>query len=215
MKAISLFSGGKDSFFSALVALEQGFDIQYAVTIDPEEYSMMFHFPNTMLADLSARLLGMEVRHVQEKDFSASLEKARDEGIKAVVSGAIASEYQKTRIEELCTDLGMTSFTPMWRKDQYLLMDAIMQSGIGAMIVSVSAEGLEEEDLGKSLDGDFVTKIRGIDERIGINPAGEGGEYETYVRSLEGSGRVVIDRAEKQWKGSGGYYSISEAHFER
>ncbi len=208
MKAVSLFSGGKDSFFSALIAMEQGFDVEYAITIDPEEYSMMFHFPNTSAADLSASLLGIEVRHVGESDFVSSLREAKEEGIEAVISGAIASEYQKTRIEGICTDLGLVSYTPIWRKDQYLLLSEMVNSGIGAIIVSVSAEGLSEEDLGAAIDKKFIEKIRRIDEKIGINAAGEGGEYESFVRKLEGSGEIVFDKTRVVWKGSGGYLLI-------
>lgn len=208
MKAISLFSGGKDSFFSALIAMEQGFDIQYAVTIDPEEYSMMFHYPNTSAADLAASLLGIEVIHVKEPEFVLSLERARDEGIEAVISGAIASEYQKTRIEGICTDLGMVSYTPIWRKNQNLLLDEMLSSGIEAVIVSVSAEGLDQDDLGRVIGHEFIEKLNSINRKIGINVAGEGGEYESFVRKLEGSGQIELEISGKKWKGSGGYLVI-------
>lgn len=208
MKAVSLFSGGKDSFFSALIAMEQGFEVEYAITIDPEEYSMMFHYPNTTAADLAASLLGMRVIHIRESEFISALETARSQGIEAVISGAIASEYQKTRIEGICTELGMVSYTPIWRKDQYLLMKEMIGSGIGAIVVSVSAEGLGEEDLGRSIDNDFINKLAGIDRRIGINVAGEGGEYESFVKELEGHGSIELEKTRKVWKGSGGYLII-------
>lgn len=214
MKAVSLFSGGKDSFFSALIAGEQGFDIMYAITIDPEEYSMMFHYPNTKAADLSASLLGLEVRHVHEGDFVKALEQARNAGAEAVISGAIASEYQKTRIEGICSDLGLVSFTPIWRKDQTLLLRSMIESGIEAVIISVSAEGLDEDDLGRAVDEEFIGRMASIDSRIGINVAGEGGEYESYVRGLAGKGRIEFDSARKEWHGSGGYLVIEEAHLE-
>ena len=52
MKAIALFSGGKDSFLSAMMAEEQGYEILYGVTVVPEEYSMMFHYPNSKISVL-------------------------------------------------------------------------------------------------------------------------------------------------------------------
>ncbi|AKA49085.1 ATPase [uncultured archaeon] len=215
MKAVSLFSGGKDSFFSALIAMEQGFDVQYAITIDPEEYSMMFHFPNTSAADLSAKLLGLNVKHVKERDFRTSLENARSEGVEAVISGAIASDYQKTRIERICTELGMVSYTPIWRKSQYLLLKEMISAGIEAIVVSVSAEGLGEEDLGRKIDKKFLEKMSDIDRRIGINVAGEGGEYETFVKGLAGAGEIDLEKVSKHWKGSGGYLLIESGLFVR
>lgn len=215
MKAVSLFSGGKDSFFSALIAMEQGFDVEYAITIDPEEYSMMFHFPNTSSADLSAGLLGLNVKHIKESDFVPALKAAHDEGVEAVVSGAIASDYQKTRIESICTDLGLVSFTPIWRKNQNLLLKEIIKSGIMAIIVSVSAEGLVEKDLGRPVDSEFIEYMGSIDRRIGINVAGEGGEYETFVRGLEGVGTIELTGTKKIWKGSGGYLLIENGKFQK
>lgn len=212
MRAISLFSGGKDSFFSALIASEQGFDIEYALTVDPEEYSMMFHYPNTDLADLSASLLGLEVKHIGERDFRDAIESAKENGIEAVISGAIASEYQKTRIENLCTELGLVSFTPLWKKNQYLLISEMIRSGLQIIIVSVSAEGLDENCLGRGVDESFVELVGKIDRRIGINVAGEGGEYESFVIGLEGYGSISLDETEKVWKGSGGYLLIKSAH---
>lgn len=211
MKAVSLFSGGKDSFFSAMTAMEQGFDIQYAITVDPGEYSMMFHYPNTRAADLSASLLGMKVEHIQEEDFHEALKEAEERGIKAVVSGAIASEYQKTRIEKLCTELGMVSYSPLWRKNQERLLVEMLHSGMKVRIVSVSAEGLTENDLGKTIDEDFIARMKEIDRRIGINIAGEGGEYESFVYGLVGSGEITFQKTSKIWKGSGGYLIIDDA----
>lgn len=213
MKAVALFSGGKDSFLSALIAMEQGLDVQYCITIDPEEYSMMFHYPNTSYADLAAQLLGVTVRHVREENFRNSLEKCREEGIEAVVSGAIASEYQKTRIEHICTDLGLISYTPLWRKDQLIILNKVVESGMTAVIVSVSAEGLLESDLGSRINSAFISRMLALNESIRINLAGEGGEYESFVTSLTGHGSIIIDSFEKTWKGSGGYLTIKHAHY--
>ncbi len=213
MKSVALFSGGKDSFLSALIASEQGLDVSHCVTIDPAEHSMMFHYPNTRAADLSAKLLGLGVKHVREERFAAELASLEKDGVQAVISGAIASEYQKTRIERLCTELGLVSYTPLWRKRQDLVLKKVIESGMKAMVVSVSAEGLGEGDLGTTINSDFIEKMAHLNDRIGINMAGEGGEYETYVFGLEGRGMVSIDSSNLRWQGSGGYLLIESAHF--
>ncbi|MGC8609115.1 MAG: diphthine--ammonia ligase, partial [Thermoplasmata archaeon] len=50
MKSAVLMSGGKDSFYSTVIAIDQGFEISKAIIIVPEEYSFMFHYPNVKLA---------------------------------------------------------------------------------------------------------------------------------------------------------------------
>ena len=37
--------------------------------------------------------------------------------IDCVVTGAIASEYQNSRIERICSELGLRSIAPLWRRE--------------------------------------------------------------------------------------------------
>ena len=50
--------------------------------------------------------------------------------VDGVVSGAVWSDYQWDRMNIVCGDLGLRFFAPMWRKDQDLLLDEIIASGI-------------------------------------------------------------------------------------
>lgn len=211
MKAIALFSGGKDSFMSAQIAMEQGFEIVKALTIDPEEFSFMFHFPNVDKADLAASLLGLEVEHIREDDFEKRIREFAESGIDALVSGAIASEYQKTRIERICTEYGLISFTPLWKKKQPDLLRELQSRGIRAIVVSVAAEGLDESDLGRIIDTDYMEHLSKLEEKYRINVAGEGGEYESFVCEIAGGRKVTIRKARKVWEGSHGYYLIEDA----
>ena len=72
------------------------------------------------------------------------------------------------------------------------------------MIVSVSAEGLTGDDLGKTIDQKYLNHLRYLGEKYGINIAGEGGEYETFVYGL-GNTEIKDIKQEKIWKKSGGY----------
>lgn len=211
MKAIALFSGGKDSFLAAQIAMEQGFDIVKAITVVPEEFSFMFHFPNVDKAGLAASLLDLEVEHIKEDEFEMRMRQFSKDGIEALISGAIASEYQKTRIERMCTEFDMTSFTPLWKKNQTILLEELQNRGIKAMIVSVSAEGLSESDLGRTIDEDYMKHLKKLEERYRINVAGEGGEYESFVYEIAGKKKVSIRKSRKVWEGSHGYYLIEEA----
>ena len=60
MKSFALFSGGKDSFLSVTIAIEQGFEVETNLTIIPEEFSMMFQYPNVKNSRFASALLGIQ-----------------------------------------------------------------------------------------------------------------------------------------------------------
>lgn len=210
MKALSLLSGGKDSFLAAQFATEQGFEVDTALTVIPQEFSLMYHYPNAQKASLVASLAGMNWISVEENSLGDEIRKFANAGYQALVSGAIASEYQKTRLEEMCSSAGIISYTPLWHKDQKMILEELILRNIGAMIVSVSAEGFTEADLGRVIDQEFIHDLENRNEKYGINLAGEGGEYESFVFSSGGrSVRILSSR--RIWQGSHGYLLIDKA----
>ena len=212
MRSVSLFSGGKDSFLSAQIAMEQGFEIIAAITVVPEEFSFMFHYPNAHMSRYAASLLDLKVIETSEDNLWKLIAgMVENDQVEAVISGAIASDYQKTRIEAACSDLGIISFTPLWRIDQERELNEIIMRGISPIIVSVSAEGFDMDDLGKTIDKRYLETLKKKNERYGINVTGEGGEYETFVTGLEPGKRVIIEESERVWEGSHGYLLINKA----
>ncbi|CAC11665.1 conserved hypothetical protein [Thermoplasma acidophilum] len=206
MKAIALISGGKDSFLSAYIAMQQGFDIVRAMIVRPQEYSYMFHFPNVDKAGYVAGMLGIEPEFVLEDGFQQRVKEYASDGVKAIVSGAIASEFQKTRLERIATEFSIISYTPLWKVDQHRVMRDILDAGIRAMIVSVSAEGFSENDLGREIDDKYLERLYHLEKRYGINITGEGGEYETFVFGF--GNKYISVKGHRIWKGSGGYFNI-------
>lgn len=210
MKTLALLSGGKDSFLSAQIAMEQGYDVKAALTVIPEEFSMMFHYPNAAKAEMVASLLGVPWDTIKEEDFKSAIAQYVNMGFKAITVGAIASEYQKTRVERLCTELGIMSFIPLWRKEQKLILKELQLRGIKAMIVSVSAEGFGPEDLGRTIDQGYIAELDEKNRKYGINVSGEGGEYESYVLAARGMGELEVTESEKIWEGSHGYMLLKD-----
>ena len=204
MKAISLFSGGKDSFLSAMIAAEQGYEIEYGITIVPEEYSMMFHYPNSRVSEYAASLLGFPVKYIKEEEYMEYISRVCRGEIDAIVTGAIASDYQKTRIEKLCYETRTIVYSPLWRKKQDFVIEQLILRNIRSMIVSVSAEGFNEADLGATINENYFLHLKELESRYRINVAGEGGEYETFVYGL-GKENIDLPKGEKIWKNSGGY----------
>jgi ABC transporter with metal-binding/Fe-S-binding domain ATP-binding protein len=204
MKAVALFSGGKDSFLSAMMAGEQGFKIEYGITVVPEEYSMMFHYPNSKMSLYAASLLGFPIRYIKECDYKEYISGICRDGMDMIITGAIASDYQKTRIEKLCYNFRTIVYSPLWRKKQDFIIEQLILRQIKAMIVSVSAEGFTENDLGATIDDEYFLHLKELENKYRINIAGEGGEYETFVYGV-GNKKIDIPRGKKLWKNSGGY----------
>jgi diphthine-ammonia ligase len=46
--------------------------------------------------------------------------------ISAVSSGAIASDYQRLRVESVCSRLGLVSLAYLWKQDQTLLLEEMV-----------------------------------------------------------------------------------------
>jgi diphthine-ammonia ligase len=73
-------------------------------------------------------------------------------GLQAVASGAILSNYQRTRVEHVCSRLGLVSLAFLWQQDQQVLLDRMIDSGLNAVLVKVASAGLDTSHLGLSLE---------------------------------------------------------------
>ncbi len=152
MKVAVLFSGGKDSAFALWYAQMQGWDVTTLVTVFSEsEDSWMFHYPAIKWTKLQAQAIGipqtllptMGVKEKELEDLSAGLEKLRrSSGIDAVVSGAVASEYQRTRLDNICEGLGLKSFAPLWHKNQEQLVGEQIAAGFEIILTCVQCVGV-------------------------------------------------------------------------
>ncbi|XP_077228818.1 endoribonuclease isoform X2 [Tasmannia lanceolata] len=115
--------------------------------------------------------------------------------IAAVSSGAIASDYQRLRVESVCSRLGLVSLAYLWKHDQSLLLQEMITKGIVAITVKVAAMGLNpSKHLGREI-AYLQPQLIQLKEKYGINVCGEGGEYETLTLDcpLFKNARIVLD----------------------
>ncbi len=216
MKAVALLSGGKDSTLAAYLA-SKDYDVKHALVVVPsDEESMMFHVPNAYLGELVAKAMGLRPVRVSsgrgdEGDMRALEDALASLDVDALISGAIASRYQKERLDALCERLGIEHVHPLWGIDPFEELELLVEEGFDVMVTAVAAEGMGEEWLGRRLDRGFIEDVRVLHETYGIHPAGEGGEYETLV--LDGPpfrARLEIVKARKEWDGVSGRLVIEE-----
>jgi len=222
MRVAALFSGGKDSVFAVYIAQQYGWDVFPLVTLLPEKQdSWMFHSINIHLTELLAQaidipLVKKSTKGEKEKELVDLKNLLQDLEIDGVISGAIASEYQRTRIEKICDEIGIKSFTPLWHKNQKFLLRDQVKAGFHIIIIGVFAAGFDETWLGKTIDEQTIDALVSLHEKYKINIAGEGGEFETLV--LSGplfSQKLVIDEFLKEWNRDNGIFQVKSAHLEK
>jgi len=146
----------------------------------------MFHIPNIELTKLQAESMNFpiifaESSGIKEKELE-DIEKALKEAIKkykieGVVSGALASNYQKSRIDYICKKLKLKSISPLWQINSEQYLNDLIKNNFEVIIAGIAADGLKKEFLGMKIDSKFLEKIKNLK----IHPGGEGGEYESLV----------------------------------
>lgn len=219
MKIAVLFSGGKDSVYATWISQHQGWDISALVSVLPKSVeSMMFHFPAVKWTKLQAQALGLvhQVITPGEDELLSLKEKLgvmhEKLGINGVVTGAVASDYQKSRIDRIADDLGLRSFAPLWHKDPKRLVDDLKALGFRIIITGVGAAGLDESWLGTELTDDRWARLGDLVEKYGIHLTGEGGEYETFVLDTPMfKNSIQIQKSHNEWGGQSGRYLIESA----
>tara|TARA_Y100000034_G_scaffold127479_1_gene180311 strand:+ start:680 stop:1336 length:657 start_codon:yes stop_codon:yes gene_type:complete len=186
MRAAVLFSGGKDSTF-ALFKEIKNHEIKCLISLFPERSdSYMFHYPNIELVKHQAKELNLPLitqktkgeKEEELKDLEIAIKKAIEEyKIEALISGALASNYQKSRIEKLCGKLNIKSIAPLWHINPEDYLNQLIKNKFEVIITGIAADGLNETFLGRKIDNKLIQNFK----KLNIHLGAEGGEYETFV----------------------------------
>ena len=142
MKFVALVSGGKDSIYNIMECVRNGHDLTACVhlgaPVSPQEESYMYQTAaSEVMPILVEQCLGVpfilykrqgtssnttlvyetttEKDEVEDLYEALALAKKQFPEIQAVASGAILSTYQRVRIEHVCSRLGLTSLSYLWR----------------------------------------------------------------------------------------------------
>ena len=117
--------------------------------------------------------------------------------VTAISCGALFSNYQRVRVEHVCSRLSMTPLSFLWRMHQHILLDAMIEDGLHAVLVKVAAPGLlPRRHLNKDLSV-LRQHFKALHERFQFHVCGEGGEYESLVLDCPlFKKRLVLDETE-------------------
>lgn len=181
----------------------------------------MFHFPNLGWTRLQSEAMGVPqvaavtegVKEEELGDLRKALGEAKSRfGIEGLYTGALASVYQKTRVEKVCSDLGLKCVSPLWGLEPESYLRKLVIDGFSVIIVSVSALGLDQEWLGRLLDEKSIGELVALGKKYRFHAGLEGGEGETFVLDAPSfSKRIEVLASAKHWRGDSGYLEITDA----
>ncbi|XP_036449193.1 diphthine--ammonia ligase [Colossoma macropomum] len=221
MKVVALISGGKDSCYNMMQCVAAGHKIVALANLRPakadEIDSYMYQTVGHQAIDLYAE--AMDLPLYRRTIEGSSLETGREynqkegdevedlyhllklvkekEGVEAVSVGAILSDYQRVRVENVCSRLQLQSLAYLWRRDQAALLNEMISCGLHALLIKVAAFGLDPgTHLGKPL-AEMEPYLQQLSKKYGVHICGEGGEYETFTTDCPlFKKRIVIDKME-------------------
>jgi ABC transporter with metal-binding/Fe-S-binding domain ATP-binding protein len=218
LRLAALFSGGKDSTYATHLARGMGHNVSYLVTMLPtRDDSWMFHTVNISLAPLVAKAMGIESVTVDSsgekegelQDLESAIAKLNVDGL---VTGAIASTYQRSRVDAICSELEIEHVAPLWGRESSDLVHEMIARGMSIIVSAVAAMGLDEKWLGRTIDMDALEELKSLSERYGVDVCGEGGEMETLVLDAPWfTSRLEIASAKPEWDGVRGSLRVEEA----
>ena len=221
MKLGVLFSGGKDSTLALHLAAEKETVACLITLVSKNKESFMFHTPNIDVSGLQAEALGLPLvreetagkKEEELTDLAVAIAEAKSRyGIEGVVTGAVESVYQASRVQRICNHLDLWQFNPLWKTNQKALLETLVAKKYQVIISGVFAYPLDEKWLGKQIDPAIIARLVELQAKYAISPSGEGGEIETTVLDAPlFKQKIEVANAAVQWSGSSGVYVIKEA----
>ena len=150
----------------------------------------MFHTPAINLVEKQSQLMSVPIviqetegnKEKELEDLKRAIKKAiKKHHIEGIVTGALESVYQSTRIQTICNEFDIECFNPLWQKNQIELLEELIKNKFEIIISAVAAHPLDKKWVGRKIDNKFIQEMKILNEKFKVNEAGEGGEFESLV----------------------------------
>jgi diphthine-ammonia ligase len=185
-KAFASWSGGKDCCLALYRAINIGLDVRYLFNmVNKENQRSKSHGVRAVVIKKQSEAMGIPIMQQPTADdeyeavFIKGLHKFTRQGIEVGVFGDIDFNEHREWIERVCKSADITPRLPLWLEDQAKLMDEFINAGFKAVVITVKADLLGKEFLGRTVDKQFLTDIAALNKDI--TPCGEAGEFHTLV----------------------------------
>ena len=182
--SVCSWSGGKDSCFALMQAIQQGYTPRGLLNVLNEEgkISRSHGIPASIL-QAQANAAGLPIQMISsswqeyESHFTAALKQLKDQyQLNRALFGDIDLQAHRDWEEKVCAVAGLIAVLPLWKQNRKKLVLQMLESGIETMIVSCN-EVMGERFIGKIITPALVDEL----EAMGIDACGENGEYHTLV----------------------------------
>lgn len=178
------WSGGKDSCFALMQAIDQGYIPKVLLNVLNEEgkISRSHGIPYSILqtqaneADIFLHCISSSWQEYEMRFTNELKELKNGFNLTHAVFGDIDLQEHRDWEEKVCANAGLMAVLPLWKQDRKKLVMEMLEAGIEAMIVSCN-EKMGEQFIGEMISPSLVNEL----EAMGIDPCGENGEYHTLV----------------------------------
>ena len=191
MKLASLYSGGKDSNYSIYLASKYNHKITCLISmISKNKDSYMFQTPGNSFLKLQAECLNLPIveyetegkKEEELKDLKDAIKKAiKKYKIEGIVTGAIRSTYQSSRIQKICNELNIYCINPLWQINEEEYLKELIKNKFKIIIISIASYPFTKDYLGKVIDVHLISKLKEAKKKFSTSLIGEGGEFESFV----------------------------------
>jgi uncharacterized protein (TIGR00290 family) len=184
MSTVCSWSGGKDSCYALMKAIEAGCEPTVLLNMMNEngQVSRSHGLPLSIL-NQQAAAIGIPIHGIPAtwKDYEVkyieTLKSIKETyRLEAAVFGDIDLEPHREWEEKVCLAAGLKPLLPLWQQDRKDLVYQMIDAGIKAIIVSCNTH-LGETFLGSAITRELVEEL----EACGVDVCGENGEYHTAV----------------------------------
>jgi diphthine-ammonia ligase len=197
------WSGGKDSCYALMKAIEMGYVPKVLLNVLNEEgkISRSHGIPINIL-QTQADAIGIPLYTIAsswnnyEENFTNALINLKAKyNLNYAVFGDIDLQPHKDWEEKVCANAGLTTLLPLWQLDRTALVKEMLSNGIETMIISCN------NTLGIKTCGTILTKEVVLDLiQKNIDPCGENGEFHTLVTNCGLFNKPLVIEVKKAWE---------------
>ena len=184
MNFVTSWSGGKDSCYAMMKAIEQGMTPKVLLNMMNEngKVSRSHGLPKSILMQQADRMK-LPIKTIPasweeyEENYVFALQELKNEyQLEGAVFGDIDLQPHRDWEEKVCQLANIEAVLPLWQQDRIVLVNEMIDNDIQTMIVSCNTQ-MGEKYLGKIMTKQLAKELLSI----GIDPCGENGEFHTMV----------------------------------
>jgi uncharacterized protein (TIGR00290 family) len=183
-RAFCSWSGGKDSALALYKSLNNGYSVQSLLTMMAETggASRSHGLSEGVLRKQSQQLNAPHVfKCASWEEYEAVFKSAvlgfKESGITCGIFGDIDVQAHLDWVARICAETGIRYLEPLWGYERLKVIEQFLAAGFRAIVVACDKAKMGETYLGQELTVPLARQL----VAIGVDAAGENGEYHTLV----------------------------------